>query len=184
MNIAIEPFSNIIIPRLSAIKPETAFGLYYKILCSSLTDWIDQYLGNQIATVSGTMIVGNYTVPYIMPCLYSEPETVVLNPLQLQAESRSGMDLFPKIFEYFGWETQRRKLVEEINEFNDEVLLLEKGKGDIKNIIEELADCYILLKQFKEAYQITKEELMVVIRAKLNRTLERIESVYYEANTR
>ena len=102
MNVEIEPFSNIIIPRLSAIKPETAFGLYYKILCSSLTDWIDQYLGNQIATVSGTMIVGNYTVPYIMPCLYSEPETVVLNPLQLQAESRSGMDLFPKIFEYFG----------------------------------------------------------------------------------
>lgn len=98
----IEPFSNIIIPRLSVIKPESAFGLYYEILCSSLTDWIDQYLGNQIATVSGTMIVGNYTVPYIAPCLYSEPETVVLDPLQLQAESRSGMDLFPKIFEYFG----------------------------------------------------------------------------------
>lgn len=98
----IEPFSNIIIPRLSAIKPESAFGLYYEILCSSLTDWIDQYLGNQIATVSGTMIVGNYTVPYIAPCLYSEPETVVLDPLQLQAESRSGIDLFPKIFEYFG----------------------------------------------------------------------------------
>lgn len=98
----IEPFSNIIIPRLSAIKPESAFGLYYEILCSSLTDWIDQYLGNQIATVSGTMIVGIYTVPYIAPCLYSEPETVVLDPLQLQAESRSGIDLFPKIFEYFG----------------------------------------------------------------------------------
>ena len=98
----IEPFSNIIIPRLSVIKPESAFGLYYEILCSSLTDWIDQYLGNQIATVSGTMIVGNYTVPYIAPCLYSEPETVVLDPLQLQAESRSGIDLFPKIFEYFG----------------------------------------------------------------------------------
>ena len=87
---------------MSVIKPESAFGLYYEILCSSLTDWIDQYLGNQIATVSGTMIVGNYTVPYIAPCLYSEPETVVLDPLQLQAESRSGIDLFPKIFEYFG----------------------------------------------------------------------------------
>lgn len=100
--IIVEPLSNIIIPRLSVIKPESAFGLYYEILCSSLTDWIDQYLGNQIATVSGTMIVGNYTVPYIAPCLYSDPETVVLDPLQLQAESRSGMDLFPKIFEYFG----------------------------------------------------------------------------------
>lgn len=100
--IVIEPLSNIIIPRLSVIKPESAFGLYYKILCSSLTDWIDQYLGNQIATVSGTMIVGNYTVPYIAPCLYSELETVVLDPLQLQAESKSGIDLFPKIFEYFG----------------------------------------------------------------------------------
>ena len=89
-----------------------------------------------------------------------------------------------KIFEHFGWEKQRRKLVEEVDEFNDEILLLEKGKGDIKNVIEELADCYILLKQFKETYEIKDEELMLIIRAKLNRTLERIESDYYENNTR
>jgi hypothetical protein len=89
-----------------------------------------------------------------------------------------------KIFEHFGWKNQRRKLVEEINEFNDEVLLLEKGKGDIKDFIGELADCYILLKEFKETYEINDEELMLVIRAKLNRTLERIESGYYENNPR
>ncbi len=85
-----------------------------------------------------------------------------------------------KIFEHFGWENQRRKLAEEVNELNDEVLLFEKGIGNINDLKEELADCYILLKQFKEAYEITDEELILEVRAKLNRTLERIESGYYE----
>lgn len=89
-----------------------------------------------------------------------------------------------KIFNYFGYKTQRRKLVEEVNELNDEVLLLEKGSGDIKDLKEELADVYILLKQIKEHYEITDKELMLVIRAKLNRTLERIESGYYENTSR
>lgn len=87
-----------------------------------------------------------------------------------------------KIFKYFGYENQRRKLVEEINELNDEILLFEKGIGDIQDLKEELADCYILLKQFKEYYEITDEELMVIIRYKLNRTLERIEGGYYKTN--
>ena len=85
-----------------------------------------------------------------------------------------------KIFEHFGYEKQRRKLAEETNELNDEVLLFEKGIGDIKDLKEELADVYILLKQIKEYYEITDEELMLVIRAKMNRTLERIESGYYK----
>ena len=89
-----------------------------------------------------------------------------------------------KIFEHFGYENQRRKIVEEVNELTDEILLFEKGSGDIKDLKGELADVYILLKQIKEYYEITDEELMLVIRAKLNRTLERIESGYYENNPR
>ena len=89
-----------------------------------------------------------------------------------------------KIFEHFGWENQRRKLTEEVNELNDEILLFEKGIGNIKDLKEELADCYILLKQFKETYEITDEELILEIRAKLNRTQERIESGYYEGKNK
>lgn len=89
-----------------------------------------------------------------------------------------------KIFDYFGYENQRRKLVEEIDELNDEILLFEKGIGDIKDLKEELADCYILLKQIKSYYEITDEELLVVMRYKLNRTLERIEGGYYRNDIR
>ncbi len=89
-----------------------------------------------------------------------------------------------KIFEHFGYENQRRKLAEEVNELTDEILLFEKGIGDIKDLKGELADVYILLKQIKENYEITDEELMLEIRAKINRTLERIESGYYENNPR
>lgn len=85
-----------------------------------------------------------------------------------------------KIFEHFGYENQRRKIVEEVNELTDEVLLFEKGIGEIKDLKSELADVYILLKQIKENYEITDEELLLEIRAKLNRTLERIESGYYK----
>ncbi len=89
-----------------------------------------------------------------------------------------------KVFEYFGYVTQRRKLVEEVDELNDEVLLFEKGIGDIKDLKQELADCYILLKQFKEHYEITDEELLLEIRGKLDRTLKRIEEGYYEDTVR
>lgn len=89
-----------------------------------------------------------------------------------------------KIFEHFGYEKQRRKLVEEVNELNDEILLFEKGNGDIKKIKEELADTFILLNQFKRYYEIKDEELLLVTRAKINRTLERIEEGYYENNIR
>lgn len=89
-----------------------------------------------------------------------------------------------KIFEYFGYEKQRRKLVEEVNELNDEILLFEEGIGDIKKIREELADAFILLNQFKRYYEIEDEELLMVTRAKINRTLDRIESGYYAVNTK
>ena len=45
---------------------------------------------------------------------------------------------FEKIFNYFGYENQRRKLNEEVQELNDAILLYEKGIGDIENIIEEI----------------------------------------------
>ena len=39
-----------------------------------------------------------------------------------------------KIFKTFGYKKQRRKLVEEVDEFNDEILLFENGIGDIEKI--------------------------------------------------
>jgi NTP pyrophosphatase (non-canonical NTP hydrolase) len=67
------------------------------------------------------------------------------------------------IFNYFGYETQRRKLIEEVNEFLDEILLFEKGVGDIKNVEEEFADVIVLLEQFKTVYELSSYELENIV---------------------
>lgn len=86
------------------------------------------------------------------------------------------------IFNYFGYETQRRKLIEEVNEFLDEILLFEKGIGDIKKIEEEFADIDLLLTQFKLFYELDGYEIENTIKSKLYRTKERIRAGYYERN--
>lgn len=86
------------------------------------------------------------------------------------------------IFNYFGYETQRRKLIEEVNEFLDEILLFEKGIGDIKNVEEEFADVIVLLEQFETVYELSGYELENIIEDKIYRTKERIRAGYYERN--
>lgn len=89
-----------------------------------------------------------------------------------------------QIFEMFGYAKQRRKLVEEVNEFNDEVLLFEKGIGDIKALEEEFRDINVVLDGFREFYEILKELDQEYKDFKADRTLKRIESGYYENNLR
>jgi NTP pyrophosphatase (non-canonical NTP hydrolase) len=86
------------------------------------------------------------------------------------------------IFNYFGYETQRRKLIEEVNEFLDEILLFEKGIGDIEKIEEEAADVVVLIEQFIRAYELDEYKMILIERQKINRTKERIRAGYYERN--
>jgi NTP pyrophosphatase (non-canonical NTP hydrolase) len=46
---------------------------------------------------------------------------------------------------------------------------------DKEHIKEEIADCLVMLWQFIEYYGITREELMLIERYKVNRQLDRIE---------
>ena len=87
---------------------------------------------------------------------------------------------YKKVFNYFGYENQRRKLNEEMQELNDEILLYEKGIGDIDNVVEELADLFNVLNGFIIDYEIENDELKRVMDKKLNRTIERIDSGYYK----
>lgn len=86
---------------------------------------------------------------------------------------------YQKVFNYFGYENQRRKLTEEVQELNDAILLYEKGIGDIKDVIEELGDIYNVISGFVIEYDIGIEELETTMRNKMNRTLKRIDSGYY-----
>lgn len=86
---------------------------------------------------------------------------------------------YQKIFNYFGYENQRRKMNEEMQELNDAILLYETGNGDINNVIEEIGDLFNVINGFMEFYEITHDEVENIMKHKLDRTIERIDSGYY-----
>lgn len=64
-------------------------------------------------------------------------------------------------------------MIEAIN--NHEWLESERGRGDIKHITEEIADCLVLINQFRLYYGISKETLTNIFRNKVARQLKRME---------
>ena len=86
---------------------------------------------------------------------------------------------YKDVFNYFGYQKQRRKLVEEVNEFTDEVLLFENGRSSKKKMIEELADITIVLQGFIKKYELDNELLHTYIKEKKERLDKRIEIGYY-----
>ena len=49
-----------------------------------------------------------------------------------------------------------------------------------RHIAEEIADCLVLINQFIEYYKIDNNDVAKIMQEKTNRTLDRIESGYYE----
>ena len=86
-----------------------------------------------------------------------------------------------KIIEHFGINNQQRKLHEELFELNEAITIYEQGNNQsCDDIVEEIADVCVILSQFMEIYNITQDEISERMANKINRTLERIESGYYE----
>ena len=84
------------------------------------------------------------------------------------------IDQFLEIINHYGAKNQQRKLAEEVFELQEAITLFESGQGDVKNVIEEIADVYVLLEQFEYYYEIEPEEIGKVIQYKVNRTIERM----------
>lgn len=101
-------------------------------------------------------------------------------------------DKLMQIINHFGIETQQRKLMEETFELQNAITIHETAKsneweiplnyivGTKEHITEELADCLVLLFQFKEYYKIDGYSILRELNKKIDRTIERIESGYYE----
>lgn len=68
--------------------------------------------------------------------------------------------------------------VEEMSELQKEICKDLRGKGNREHIIEEMADCQLILDELKEYYGISQEEIYRVKRAKMLRTEKR----YLEEN--
>lgn len=80
-----------------------------------------------------------------------------------------------KIYNHFGEQSQIEKLREETAELIEAI-----KENDKEHIKEEIADVLVLVNQFISAKEISEDELIEVFGEKLDRTLERIESKYYE----
>ena len=96
-----------------------------------------------------------------------------------------------KIINNYGVNNQQKKLNEEVFELQEAITMYEqeqvlKDLLDIKivdsdiskkqHIAEEIADVMVLLNQFKAYYNIPNETVLVFMRGKVNRQLERIKN--------
>lgn len=94
---------------------------------------------------------------------------------------------FLKIIKHFGIKNQVKKLNEECFELLEAITRYEvlddyigEYVNEKKNIAEEMVDVLILINQIWEYYNFSDEVISEILHHKLNRTLDRIESGYYD----
>lgn len=91
-----------------------------------------------------------------------------------------------KIIQHYGVNAQQRQFAEEVFELQEAILTRElhwhydTEIQDIRpldnHIAEEIADVMVLLNQFKSYYGIPNETILVFMRGKVDRQLERIKN--------
>ena len=93
-----------------------------------------------------------------------------------------------KIINHYGVNAQQRQLAEEVFELQEAITTHEVKKFSSsgipiteivetrEHIAEEIADVMIMLNQFKAYYGIPNETVLVFMRGKVNRQLERIKN--------
>ena len=91
-----------------------------------------------------------------------------------------------KIIQHYGVNAQQRQFAEEVFELQEAILTRElhwhydTEIQDIRpldnHIAEEIADVMVLLNQFKAYYGIPNETILVFMRGKVDRQLERIKN--------
>lgn len=79
------------------------------------------------------------------------------------------------IFNTYGKSHQVSKLLEEVGEFIETII-----NEDKENMVQEMADCMVMLKQFQYYYGIEDKEIEEVMKYKVERTIKRMENEYYE----
>lgn len=78
------------------------------------------------------------------------------------------------IIDNYGIIHQLKHFQTEVWELNEAVLVFELGDGDIKHVIEEIADVQLMLNELKQYYEVSDVEVDYNMNFKANRQLERI----------
>ncbi len=87
------------------------------------------------------------------------------------------MTIFEQAIETFGKDMQLNVAVEELSELIKEICKSKRGRDNRDNIIEEMADCYIMLEQLEIIFDLKPAEILMAIDQKLTRLKNRIEEL-------
>ena len=84
------------------------------------------------------------------------------------------MSTLKKAIDTYGKDMQLTVAVEEFSELIKEICKHKRGRDNRDNIIEEMADCYIMLGQLEIIFDVKGEEIDNEIRKKLARLKNRL----------
>lgn len=84
------------------------------------------------------------------------------------------MSIIEKAIEIYGKDMQLNVAIEELSELIKEICKSKRGSNNRVNIIEEMADCYIMLEQIEIIFGVKGFELNAMIDAKLLRLENRL----------
>lgn len=84
------------------------------------------------------------------------------------------MTIFEQAIETYGKDMQLNVAVEELSELIKEICKSKRGRDNRENIIEEMADCYIMLEQLEIIFDVKPAELCRVLDAKIERLENRL----------
>lgn len=85
-----------------------------------------------------------------------------------------GQKLIDKAIEHYGKENQIMVAIEEMSELIKELSKDYRKIGSVENIVEEMADVYIMLEQLQVIFGIADYEINNMIICKMSRLEERI----------
>lgn len=85
------------------------------------------------------------------------------------------MTTIEKAIETYGVDMQLNVAIEELSELIKEICKHKRGNDNRENIIEEMADCYIMLKQLEYIFDIDYNDIIAIRSNKIDRLAKRLE---------
>lgn len=85
------------------------------------------------------------------------------------------MTTLERAIKTYGVDMQLTVAIEELSELIKEICKLKRGADNRDNIIEEMADCYIMLKQLEIIFDIDYRDIVMIRNNKIHRLECRLE---------
>ena len=85
------------------------------------------------------------------------------------------MTILERAIETYGKDMQLNVAIEEFSELIKEICKSKRGADNREAIIEEMADCYIMLDQLQTIFNIHEEEICDKMEEKVNRLEKRLD---------